>query len=85
MPDDASWGKDFRFPCFRCGSTAEPREKMLYVSVCIENRREDGSVDSVDEYTISQLCLRCAAVILTQAVLDKQLIMPNPLAQGINE
>lgn len=76
----------FCFRCGRiCGRIVEPREKTLSICVSIQTATDNGSIDGVEEYTISQLCLCCASVILTEAVVSKKLIRPTSTFEGIAE
>jgi len=76
-------GKMFNFVCFRCGRVIEPKDKMLTISLSIETPRDDSSVDGIESYAISTLCLCCASVILTEAVINKGLVMPAPIFEEL--
>jgi hypothetical protein len=84
MGNNGSLGEGFDFVCFRCGRIIKPGEKMITVHTSIEMPTGCGSIDTLEDYAISSLCFGCASIMLTEAVIDKRLIMPTRTV-GIGE
>ena len=82
MGDNGNSERTFDFVCFRCNRPIKPGEKMLSVCVSLETTTADGSIKGIEAYTISQLCFGCASVTLTEAVVDKDLLMPTTPLMG---
>jgi len=57
--------------CFRCKKVIRPADKMFLISASLEN----------ENCVISSLCLPCASVILSEALIGKNLTMPVPSSE----
>jgi len=66
------------FFCLRCGDFIEAGEKMVSLSLTLENPTDDGAVEITEAGTVSTLCQGCAAVLLSRAITrDPRLMMPH--------
>jgi hypothetical protein len=67
----------YHFVCFRCGSTVNPGDRMVNMSIDIETPTEDGSIQCIEGTTVSTLCFPCASVLLSKSIVsDPKLMMP---------
>ncbi len=78
MGNNGSSGSKLNLVCFRCDRIIEPGERMHTVSASIETPTEDGSVNVLACDAVSQLCGGCASVLLSEAVIAENLVMPQP-------
>lgn len=68
----------YSFFCFRCGGIIKAGEKMVNLSVTVEIPTEDDTLHVIDATALSTLCLGCASVLLTKAIVcDSTLMMPR--------
>ena len=71
-------GEGFDFVCFRCASTVRPGQRMVNMSVSIETPTDFSSVRSIEATTVSTLCVPCAAVLLSRAIVSRPKLMMPP-------
>jgi len=77
MGNNGSSGIPLNFVCFRCDRVIKPHKKMFTVSVSIDAVAEDGSIESSHSCVISSLCFGCAYILLAEAAISKNIVMPK--------
>lgn len=75
----------FSFMCFRCGMPIKANEKMFNVSASIDMPTDDGAILALENCVISVLCLGCASVIVAEAVVMGDLMMPGASSEELKE
>jgi hypothetical protein len=76
-------GGIFDFVCSRCDRIIKPDERMLTISVSTETPTRKGAVECIESYAISSLCLSCASILLSEAVINKGLVTPTTIPEEV--
>jgi len=63
MENEELPGIKHKFACTNCGKIIEPGEKMLTLCASLETPLNDGTLECLDDYVVSQVCFDCSSIL----------------------